>query len=157
MSILQRLARSSKVCLFLVLALCIWSAPAAAQCPLPDQLDGGPCCTQAFENLSIFKKVTVNSLDICWRDCGIDFVGPSRAVWTPLKVLPATGPDCGMRYSRLDLLDPVGALKWTGTLQLLYSRTWAEMKPSGTPLQVWRFLVNGYLRPTPIVAPAPGR
>lgn len=157
MSSLLRRARPSKVFPFLSPFLALWAASVqpAAQCPLPDQLDGGPCCAQAFENVPGFPKVAINSLDICWRDCGIDFVGSCRAEWTPIKALPSTGPDCSYRLARLDLYDPLGTLKWTGNMRLLYSRTWAEVKPSGVLIQVWRFLVNGNLRPLPPAGPVP--
>jgi len=128
---------------------------ASAQCPVPDNLDGGPCCALTSEKVPPLKAFTQSALDICWRDCGIDFVGPCRARWTPLHVLPATGQDCGYRLQRLELLDVNGMLKWSGTMRLLYSRTWIEIDPSGTPLQVWRYLVNGDLRPTAAVGPAP--
>jgi len=127
----------------------------SAQCPAPDKLDGGPCCAQAQENIPWFKQVTQPALDICYRDCGVEFVGNCRARWTPLHVLGTTGVDCGYRAQRLDLFDPVGNLKWTGVMRLAYSRTWQEADPSGVPLQVWRFLVNGDLRATSIVGPAP--
>jgi len=38
---------------------------------------------------------------------------------------------------------------------LHYARTWIETDPSGTPLQVWRFLVNGDLRSTPAAGTPP--
>jgi hypothetical protein len=155
MSILRRRARPFLSLFLTLLALRAVEGPSAAQCPAPDQLDGGPCCARAFESVPFFRKVAVDSMDICWRDCGLDAVSACRAVWTPLKTLPVPGPDCSYRLARLDLLDPTGVLKWTGEMRLLYSRTWSEMKPSGAPLQVWRFLVNGTLRPSSTLGPAP--
>lgn len=144
---------------FLLSALAMLAAHGTpdAQCPLPDQLDGGPCCAGAVAKIPVFPKVKVNSLDICWRDCGIDNVGQCRAVWTPLvtPVTPGVVPDCGVRAQRLDLSDAAGVLKWSGRMRLVYSRTWMEVDPSGAPLQVWRFLVNGDLVPTPAAGPAP--
>jgi hypothetical protein len=131
------------------------SAAATAQCPAPDKLDGGPCCAPTAESIPPLKKFTQSALDICWRDCGTSFVGPCRARWTPLHVLPSTGPDCGYKLQRLELFDPLGTLKWSGNMRLLYSRTWLEIDPSGVSLQVWRYLVNGDLRPTAAVGPAP--
>ncbi len=139
------------------LSMLVLHGALGAQCPLPDQLDGGPCCAGAVANIPVFPKVKVSSLDICWRDCGIDNVGPCRAVWTPLFVplVPGIPPDCGVRLQRLDLFDPAGILKWSGRMRLVYSRTWMEVDPSGAPLQVWRFLVNGDLLPTSSAGPAP--
>lgn len=154
MTTLSCLARFSTALLVAVLASSTWSARPSAQCPVPDQLDGGPCCALAMENIPFFPKVSVDSLDICWRDCGIDSVRLIRAVWTPIKILSSTGPDCGVYRSRLDLIDGAGLVAWTGTMRLQYSRTWLELGPAG-PLQVWRFLVNGNLRPATTVGPIP--
>ncbi|MEQ1891249.1 MAG: hypothetical protein ABL998_01800 [Planctomycetota bacterium] len=150
-ALVSRLARQ----LALVVPLLLLAMPAAAQCPQPDGLDGGPCCSLASEKVPQFPKVTQNSLDICWRNCGIDQIGNCTAVWTPLKIQPTTGPDCGTRYTRLDLLDPAGVLKWSGNLRQIYARTWLETTPAGTSIQVWRFLVNGDLRAIGTVAAIP--
>lgn len=155
MSILQRLASSAKALWLLLPALWGAGGQAGAQCPIPDQLDGGPCCAQAAEVVPWFPQVSQPSLDICWRDCGVASVLPCRAVWTPIKILPPTGADCSYHTARLDIYDAVGTLQWTGTMRLLYSRTWMETKPPGTPIQVWRYLVNGYLRPTTGVLTVP--
>src|SRR5262245_42677783 len=150
----NRLVRFSAA-LVAVLATSVWSARPSAQCPRPDGLDGGPCCTLALDNIPFVPKIAVDSLDICWRDCGIDSVRLIRAIWTPIKILPTTGPDCGVYRSRLDLVNGLGAVLWTGTMRLQYSRTWMEFSPGG-PLQVLRFLVNGNLRPTAtLVGPPP--
>jgi hypothetical protein len=156
MSALERLCRLSSAILLAALGSIAWGTRISAQCPAPDNLDGGPCCTLTTESLPQFGKVSVSSLGICWRDCAVASVGPVRAVWTPLHILPSTGRDCGLRRNRLDVLTAGGGmLLWTGTMRLHYSRTWLETDPSGTGLQVWRFLVNGDLKPTALVAPAP--
>lgn len=117
--LLELLLPFSKACLLTLLGAAVASTVSSAQCPIHDQLDGGPCCTVANEFIPPFKKVTQDSLDICWRDCGPAFVGPCRAVWTPLHVLPTTGIDCGYRRTRLDIYDPLGTLQWSGIMRLL--------------------------------------
>src|SRR5262245_2496737 len=90
------------------------NAIASAQCPVPDGLDGGPCCTTATENLPGFPNVVQDSLDICWRDCAVDLINPCRAYWTNLKVI--RDGDCGIRQSRLDIFSPALVLTWTGVM-----------------------------------------
>ncbi len=133
-----------------------WGVQPSAQCPQPDGLDGGPCCAAANEKVRLFPKVFQDSLDICWNDCGIDAVTACRARWSPHKYLAANGTTrCGFRTSRLTLFDAAGTVKWRGNMRLLYSRTWMETNAAGLPVQVWRFLVNGDLRPTTSAGPAP--
>jgi len=139
---------------------------ASAQCPLPDGLDGNPCCTLVSEEVPHFPRVAQPTVGICWKDCALEATQAYTAVWTPLKVLPASGADCGYRLVRFDLVNATGATTWTGTLRQLYARTWLETTPAGATLQVWRFLVNGDLRsnsvlplvpcPAPSCAPAFG-
>lgn len=154
-SILVRLEALWKPVAFMAGLALATSSLASAQCPTPDKLDGGPCCAPAQEKVPWFPKVVQNSLGICWRDCGIEAVLPTTARWSPLNILPATGPDCGYRLQRLDLMNGAGVVQWTGVMRLLYSRTWMETDPSGTAIQVWRFLVNGDMRASTTVGPAP--
>ena len=152
---LSRLFRFSSTVLLAAVAAIAWGGRLSAQCPIPDGLDGGPCCALATENAPN-SKITQDSLNICWNDCGIDFIGPVVATWTPQKILSTTGPDCGIRRNTLNIRTPGGMLLWTGTMRLQYSRTWLEMPPGGMPpLQVWRYLVNGNLRASALVAPPP--
>lgn len=139
----------------LAAGLALAAMPVSAQCPSPDKLDGGPCCAQAQEHVPWFPKIQQNSLGICWRDCGIDAVQPWNAVWSPLKITTPPGVDCGYRAARLDLINGIGIVQWTGVMRLLYSRTWMETSPGGAPIQVWRYLVNGDLRAATTLGPAP--
>lgn len=127
-------------------------APAFAQCPAPDGLDGGPCCALAPDPIAIHGSITQGALDLCWSNCGLSLVLPRTAVWTPQKILPSTGADCGYRTTRLEIFSAAG-LEWSGVMRMLYSRTWVETAPGGVLLQVRRYLVNGDLRPTVLVPP----
>ncbi|MFN0244118.1 MAG: hypothetical protein ACKVWV_14600 [Planctomycetota bacterium] len=122
----------------------------AAQCIVGDGLDGGPACTGAFTQVPQGKFVQP-SLGICWQNCGVAAVVPYRAQWgtlTPFPIgTPGTAPSCGWYTSALTLFQS-GNPMWQGTMTLTYSRTWAEIAPSGGNLQVWRYLVNGDLRAT---------
>ena len=149
-----RLSLSLEISLLALAAVLGTGEPVSAQCPLPDGLDGGPCCALTTDAIPMYPKVTQGALAICWSDCGLSGVLPRTAVWTPIKLLPSSGADCGYRRTRLAISSAAG-LEWSGTMNLLYSRTWLETDPAGVPLQVWRFLVNGDLRSTPLVPPGP--
>src|SRR6185369_4425614 len=72
---------------------------AQAQCPQPDALDGGPCCSPAQEKLPAFPKFALPSLSICWRDCAVDKVSGVIASFTPPIPGPAVAgavPPCGL-------------------------------------------------------------
>ena len=149
--------------LSVLVGLLIWSGVTAAQCPIPDQLDGGPCCTPAGLQLPKFPNFNQSALEICWRNCNVDSVLSYSARWRNVSNLVVP---CGERFMLLQLRTPGGVLHWTGTLRFQYSRTWMETDTAGLPLQVWRFLVNGDLRaalaglpipcPLPACAPAFG-
>ena len=124
---------------------CLLARAPAAQCSLPDHLDGGACCALTTEVLPPLPTFFQNALDICWRDCNVDQVRGINAKFTPL-----TSPsNCGERLVRVQFFDPAsGVLTWSGTLRLVYSRTWMEVgPPPAAGRQVWRFLANGDLRP----------
>ncbi|MSR62945.1 MAG: hypothetical protein EXS08_10925 [Planctomycetes bacterium] len=149
--------RLASPCAAFLVVLSLFGARTAAQCPLPDQLDGGPCCTVASPKLPNFPNFTQDVLEICWRDCNVNGVIPYRARWKNLTVAPGTGIPCGERLMLLELLNPLGVLQWSGVIRFQYSRTWLEIDPAGAPLQVWRYLINGDLSPavTTMAIPCP--
>lgn len=125
---------------------------AQAQCPWPDGLDGGQCCTTANRRIPRLPSFAMNSFDICWRDCDVDNFFTCRAEWTRFPVLPV-GPfgvgqnDCGPSKMVLTLRDLVtNSVKYRGIMRLTYSRTWLETDATGVDRQVWRFIANGDLR-----------
>jgi len=132
---------------------CLLARAPAAQCPLPDNLDGGACCALASEVLPPLPVFAQPALDICWRDCNVDQVRGVNAKFSPLT----TPGNCGERLVRLQLFDPIsGALTWSGSLRLTYSRTWLEAgPPPAAGRQVWRYLANGDLKPTAAAGPVP--
>jgi hypothetical protein len=132
----------------------LFARPPAAQCPLPDNLDVGQCCMITAENLPVLPKFQHQALDICWRDCNVDQVRGLNARFTPLQT---SAVNCGERLVRVQFYDPIsGLLSWSGTLRLVYSRTWMEgAPPPAVGRQVWRFLANGDLRPTAAAGPVP--
>lgn len=148
---MSRITRLLSLVAFLT---CLFARPPAAQCPMPDQLDGGACCALAAENLPPLPKFQHNALDICWRDCNVDQVRGVNARFTPLQT---SAINCGERQVRVQLYDPLsGLLTWSGTLRLVYSRTWMETGlPPANGRQVWRYLANGDLRPTVAAGPVP--
>jgi hypothetical protein len=144
------------------LGLCVlfaaFPAPTSAQCT-PDGLDGPPCCALATPKLPKFPVIAHPALGICFLNCGIDAVQNHQAVWKLQNAAPAipgtTGSACTPRWATLDLLDTSGNLVWNGRFRTFYSRTWSETTASGTPQQVWRFLVNGDLVPSPLAGTVP--
>jgi hypothetical protein len=136
------------------------STHAAAQCPSPDRLDGGPCCTIVKARIPALRQFSHPSLDLCWRDCNLEQVMESIACWDkPMAVGVATptgvAKDCGRFTIRLRLKNTAGLVKWRGRLGMTYARTWMEAAPGGALYQVWRFLLNGDLIPMPAAGPIP--
>jgi hypothetical protein len=122
-------------------------------------LDGGPCCTLTFLRLPRFPGFAQPSLDICWQNCTPNMVLNVTAVWTPPvpppQPFPGVPPPCNLFVSGVTIFSAPGVVGWQGTLRLQYSRTWMETTPGGGFMQVWRFLVNGDLRPTAAAGPVP--
>ncbi len=137
----------SKVFAPLIAILPLVSAPALAQCPMPDGLDGGPCCTIAQANLPVFPVMKQQSLDICWLDCNVEAVIPCRARFKKPSGLVNQPTSCGRYRSRLRLTAG-GVKKWGGKVNMTYSRTWLETDSAGIQYQVWRMLIHAQLRPT---------
>lgn len=132
------------------------SAPALAQCPVPDNLDGGPCCAITQLVLPTFPAFSHTALEICWLECNLDQSIAYTACWSqPTQAVVPTGALCSVFLSRLQLKDAAGAVVWnSGPMRMWYARTWVETG-AGTNFQVWRFLVNGDLRATAIAGPSP--
>lgn len=119
---------------------------------LPDGLDGGPCCTPAQPNVPFPGSFKQDSLQICWRDCDVETVLGCSARWT---LAAANFAPCTVTRMSLELRDASGTVKWRGRFFVQYSRTWQEADAITDPRQVWRFLVNGDLRPTAAAGPIP--
>jgi len=126
----------------------------AAQCPTPDLLDGGPCCAPAQALLPPLPSFNQSALSICWRDCDIDLLDVCVANWQNILTYGSLGSPCKPRPARLRLIGG-GIVKWDGRLLLQYARTWVETDTSGNTLQVYRYLVNGDMRPDPALGPPP--
>ena len=128
-------------------------ATATAQCPQPDNLDGGPCCSPTQVALPTFPGFKQKSLHVCWLDCDVDGVGNCQVKWS--KPRAGSGGTCGPMTSFVRTFDPAGNLTWRGKVRLNYSRTWMEVGNSQQTYQVWRFLVTGDLRPTNAAGSSP--
>lgn len=127
------------------MGLALLAANGSAQCIRPDNLDGGPCCTTAQPKYPTPEPFNQNSLSICWKDCDVDSIDSCRAEWGATY---STLGNCKRVRQRLKLIDAAGVTKWRGTLNVQYSRTWLETDAAGNDMQVWRYLVNGNLKPT---------
>ena len=137
-------------------AVLSFALSAEAQCPMPDNLDGGPCCTVTTANLPVFPAFNQGSMEICWRDCTVNATIPYDACWdAPTPAATTAGPLCSVYLSRVKL-KVGGVIHWnSGPMRLFYSRTWFEFDGVSQRLQVWRFLVNGDLRATAAAGAAP--
>ena len=142
--------------LFLALSVAAAAASSAlAQCPIPDGLDGGPCCTIADESLPTFPRIETSAIGLCYLDCDVE---ETRSYLAQLEhpVPPPQAPPgfvCGLLFANLSLYDASTlALEWSGTMWMQYSRTWLETTEDNRSYQVWRFLCNGDLTPS---APTP--
>jgi hypothetical protein len=129
------------------------SATAAAQCFVPDGLNG-PCCAPAVSNLPALPAYTMPGLAVCFHQCQVmstpcikwDFGVPSPTSCDGFKV-DVKVIDCSSGFTRL-----------FGTVVLDYTRTWMEQSTSG-PIQVWRFAAkvdmaaNVAIPPDPCITP----
>jgi len=136
----------------------VLSSSASAQCGLPDNLDGGPCCAPAAVNLPQFPSMPLDGLWVCFDNCAPVMQKPyCGTIGAPKAVVAAGAVVCGEYTIRYQLRDcATGQLNWTGGVRGTYSRTWQEFVP-GTNLNftVWRFLINGDLVPTNAVPNTP--
>jgi hypothetical protein len=150
---------SSPIVRWFCIACCLLlavSAPAAAQCFMPDNLEGpvGSCCTPTQANLPAFPALFTDALDICWQACGVSQTQVLAAEWTAPQLV-TTPPTCTYYKAKLTLRDSALSVVWTGPMRLAYSRTWIELGTTGTTYQVWRFLVNGDLSVLPAAGAPP--
>jgi hypothetical protein len=97
---------------------------------------------------------------LCWLNCSLSAQAPYTAKWSGHN--PVTAPSgaiaCDWSQARISISNGAG-LQWDGHLFLAYSRTWAEVAPSGNAIQVWRYLANGDMRivgTTPLPCGVPG-
>ncbi len=123
------------------------AAPLRAQCFTPDGLDAMPgamCVPGTLTAASAaFKQ---KSTGICWRQCGVDATANYDAIWSAMTPSTAMGAiNCGWYSTRLQLMQGTN-LRWLGVFNANYSRTWYEQSIN-SQFQVWRFLVNGDMRP----------
>lgn len=127
------------------------STTALAQCALPDNLDGGPCCAPASVNLPSFPIMGGDALWIAFDNCNTALQRPFCVTFgKPKPTVQAGGIVCGQYDIRIQLKDcGTTLLHWSGGLRATYSRTWQESQiPGALNLSVWRFIVNGDLIPT---------
>ena len=136
-------------------ALLALASPAPAQCPVPDFLDGGPCCAATQTNRPVVPDFGQDALSICWLDCDPEAIFDARALWSDTATTFPGGP-CTNFSKRLRLWNPAGVLMWRGRLKFVYSRTWLERDTvTGNDYQVWRYLVNGDMKPGPATTAVP--
>jgi hypothetical protein len=143
----------------LVTALALAAPPARSQCG-PDGLDGGPCCASTFATVPAIPAMQTDARWLCFNGCQVTQNFLDCVTLGP--VLPATGGGavlCGV-YNIRFRVKTCGTTNylWNGSVKAFYSRTWQESSVVGAVnLQVWRFVVNGDLIPTPLLPTGPCR
>lgn len=128
--------------------LLLASARALAQCPVPDGLNFGLPCNGAQATVRELGFVQP-ALGICFKDCGVTGTSNYTARWSVTNPFygGVAAPSCAWFVIGLQLFQGPN-LRWVGRFHMTYSRTWTESKAPGQQYQVWRYLVNGDMRPT---------
>jgi len=131
-------------------AALVTAAPAAAQCFIPDNLDG-PCWEPTDVNLPDLPAWELEAGGMCYQQCGVVSKDPALLLWdTPIA------NNCGQFTSDVKVIDAVsGVTLMAGKAQMDYTRTWQEantVPPFGTEYQVWRFAVKIDLEVQPLPA-----
>lgn len=135
----------SPLCAAVSLVVLAFAAqPARAQCG-PDGLDGGPCCAPAALNLPQFPSLSQDMRWLCFDGCQPTVNNLYCVkIGALLPVNMAGGQVCGQYTVRFTVsICGTNTVLWNGLTRASYSRTWREVTPAGTGLQVWRFLLNG--------------
>ena len=153
MSARNRIATLPSLGIFLVLPVLIAGAAgnrAHGQC-VSDGLELAPCCTPATPVLPTFPAITDKTSFICFRDCEDQF-GISLCFDIDAPVPVTVGTDvCGLYIIKYTVRFCGGGMEalYKGTVRAQYVRNWQEVNPAGDTVGVWRFLLNGDMRPTP--------
>jgi len=138
----------SRLAALALLAVLAAPRPSLAQCQ-PDGLDVNPCCTPTPVVLPVFPGFNDTSQFICFRDCTAQINANLCVTIDPPQQVISGGPVCGIYLVRFRVkLCGSGQVLWNGKLRAHYSRNWLETDTSGNPVGVWRFLLNGDIRPT---------
>jgi len=121
---------------------------ARAQC-VNDGFDTLPCCTPMSPTLPVIPAVSQSARFICFRDCNPVINQGLCVDIDPPQPVNAGGIVCGLYTIKFKIKVCGGAqpILWQGNLRAHYSRNWQESQP-GQPYGVWRFLLNGDLKPT---------
>ena len=135
-----------------VAVLAVATPPASAQCG-PDGLNG-PCCTAAFATIPQIPGLQMDCRSICYNNCNVSQNFLDCINLGPL--IPATSGgavQCGVYDMRFRVKQCGTAnFLYNGSMKAFFSRTWEEFPVAGaTPIQVWRFIINGDLIPTPLL------
>jgi len=146
----HRSVRTSRLAsFFAIAALALAPLPARAQCS-PDLFDTVPCCNPVVPSLPVIPAVSQTSKFICFRDCATQAnVNLCVDIDPPQPITIPGGAVCGVYLIRFKVKTCGGGqILWQGNLRAHYSRNWLEIDPTGVAVGVWRFLLNGDMKPT---------
>jgi len=140
--------------LFLAAAIavsaCVVSTGAQAQCGPDGFTVPGACCAPTLPTLPSFPPIQYGGQGNCITNCG-----PTNPF--PVNItISAPAPVFCDTY--ILIVNITGTVTINGLLVGKYLRTWDEVGTTGTPRQVWRFLINGDLTYTltpPVGTPCP--
>lgn len=130
----------------LTVLLALLGVVGGAQCIGDDGLNTGKCFQPVFAKHPRFPGIETKALWIRWVGCRPAVMGAGLVIPPPMRVTSDVYILTGVRAftGNQTLINP-GAL-WLA----FYVRTWMETDtstPVGDRYQVWRFLVNGEVRP----------
>ena len=132
-----------------LLALGFASAPADAQCLLPDNLTG-PCCEFTQLTLPNFPNFTQQGLALCFKEC----VDIDQECISMTWSAPEPGFfNCGQYRSEINIDTCSGTSLLKGFVTLDYTRTWTETPISPVitgPVQIWRFVAKVDMSGSPL-------
>jgi hypothetical protein len=136
--------------LALVSFLAVAAPPAQSQCG-PDGLDGGPCCAPTSLHIAHIPAMQIDACWICYDACQVTQVNNWCAnIGPPLPMVSGGVTLCGAYLIRLRLrICGTTTFVWLGSMNAFYTRNWEETTPSGALLNVYRFVINGDMLPTP--------
>lgn len=138
--------------LALVSIFALAASPARSQCG-PDGLDPGPCCAQTFATLPQIPAFQRDARFLCFDGCQLaQNTGYCVNIGPPLPMQVGGQVLCGAYNIRIRLrFCGTNNFVWLGYVNAFYTRNWQESPVPGQILNVWRFVINGDMLPTPLL------
>ena len=129
-------------------AAVLWTGRAAAQCA-SDLFDSVSCCSPVSPALPMFPQIQTDGRYLCFNSCVTQVNQRICATFDPpVRAMTVNGPVCDVYLIRVRLYICANNFPlWSGVLRAHYVRNWQSLDPTSVK-GVWRFLLNGDLRPS---------